>query len=95
MSATRVPCVCPTTGNVLRSFSGHLRQHGAPTTCHVVGGPADGTGLPLAEAISEYVDYGALLICLPGQLALHLPEYDDPVVLERHDFPTTGYRPPD
>ncbi len=62
----------------------HLRQNGAPSTCLLVGGTSTaGTSMPLADAVGRYVDYGALLICLPGKLALHLPEYDDVIVLER------------
>lgn len=42
----------------------------------------DGRSLPLSEALDELSDDGcALLICIPGVLAVHLPESPEPPVI--------------
>jgi hypothetical protein len=52
-----------------------LRAHGAPDTCHVLGGSGDvdGLDLPLDEALERVVGtrLGALIICIAGELAYH------------------------
>ena len=54
-----------------------LRALGAPSSCHVVSesGEHDGAAMPLAAALAALFGEGcSLLICIPGRLALHLPE---------------------
>ena len=67
-----------------------LRAHGAPEICHVLGGSGDvdGKQLPLHDALAQVVGsrIGALVICIPGQLAYHEGE-------ELHDR-NVLYRPP-
>ena len=63
---------------------------GAPGPCHLMGGPDDGSTMPVADALTKYLDYGALLVCVPGVLALHLPENAEVIVLHRQD--TTASR---
>lgn len=62
-----------------------LQKKGAPDACQVVGGPAsDGSTMPLSDAVAHCLGYGALLVCVPGHLALHLPEAPaEPVLLAR------------
>ena len=63
-----------------------LRERGARDLCRVVAqdDDVDGRSLPLREALDAVVDDGgALLICVPGRLALLLPEAPSvPVLLE-------------
>jgi hypothetical protein len=63
-----------------------LRERGAPELCHVVAqdDEVDGRNLRLLDAVEACIDDGAaLLICIPGRLALHFPEPpESPVLLE-------------
>jgi hypothetical protein len=73
----------------LSALLGELRRLGAPADCHVVAeSPAhDGRSMPLVDALEEFIDDGcALIICVPGALAVHLPEAPAaPVILSRRD----------
>jgi hypothetical protein len=64
----------------LRRHRSPLRAAGAPD-CHVPGGSADtdGRDLPLREALALVVGsrLGALIICIPGELAYHEGEEDN------------------
>ena len=72
----------------IKSLTAQLRRLGAPEDCHVMSESADhdGSSMPLIEALDELSGYGcALIICIPGVLAVHLPESPDPpVILSRH-----------
>lgn len=54
-----------------------LRSKGAGLTCHVIadGLKVDGRELPLREALNQIcmLGSGAILSCIPGQLAYHRP----------------------
>jgi hypothetical protein len=73
----------------LSALLNELHRLGAPTDCHVVAESLahDGRSMPLAHALEELVDDGcALIICVPGALAVHLPETPAaPVILSRRD----------
>jgi hypothetical protein len=60
-----------------------MRRRGAPETCHVLAPhDLDGQTVPLTEALNTFVVWGdALLICIPGVLALHLPEAPEPPLI--------------
>ena len=64
-----------------------LTRRGAPATCHVISedDDVDGQVLPLLAALDTTLGWSAaLLICLPGKLALHLPEPPShPVILSK------------
>lgn len=64
-----------------------LRRLGAPEDCHVMSESRehDGRSMSLVDALDELSDYGcALIICVPGVLAVHLPESPaPPVILSR------------
>jgi hypothetical protein len=65
-----------------------LTTKGAGPTCHVIvdGLKADGRELPLREALMLICLHrsGAILSCLPGQLAYYKPESPAPgIILER------------
>jgi len=64
-----------------------LRKRGAGTTCHVISPmeAVDHQALPLTAALSALLGWdSAILICVPDQLALYLPEPPArPVVLAR------------
>lgn len=66
-----------------------LRAKGAGPTCHVIasGLKADGRELPLREALNQIClqGSGAILSCLPGQLAYYRPAAPGRGILfERH-----------
>ena len=66
-----------------------LRAKGAGPTCHVIasGLKADGRELPLREALHQIClqASGAILSCLPGQLAYYRPAAPGRgILLERH-----------
>ena len=68
----------------LAALLAQLRGLGAPQACHVmsVRSDCDARSMPLVEALEELSDDGcALLICIPGVLALHLPEAPSPPVI--------------
>jgi hypothetical protein len=73
----------------VRRLQEALTRRGAPDHCHVMAqdDAVDGREMPLRDAIEECIDDGgALLVCLPGRLAVLLPEPPDlPVVFERAD----------
>jgi hypothetical protein len=52
-----------------------LKAFGAPEVCHVLGGSGgiDGLDMPLVDALKRVVgsSMGALVICIPGELAYH------------------------
>jgi hypothetical protein len=74
--------VVPASGAAADWLADRLRERSAPDTCRVMGGyRSDGSTMPLLDAIRHCYGYGALLICLPGQLALHLPEGTERPVL--------------
>jgi hypothetical protein len=64
-----------------------MTRRGAPATCHVISenDDVDGQVLPLLDALDATLGWSAaLLICLPGKLALHLPEPPShPVILPK------------
>ena len=64
-----------------------ITRRGAPATCHVISedDDVDGQVLQLLEALDATLGWSAaLLICLPGKLALHLPEPPShPVILSK------------
>jgi hypothetical protein len=64
-----------------------MTRRGARATCHVVSedGEVDGQVLTLPDAVDATLGWSAaLVICVPGKLALHLPEPPgDPVILCR------------
>jgi hypothetical protein len=64
-----------------------MTRRGAPSTCHVVSEDPqlDGQVLGLPDAVDALLGWSAaLLICVPGKLALHLPEPPgDPVILSK------------
>jgi hypothetical protein len=70
----------------VRALHQALLERGAPPECHILSADdeIDGRLLPLPDAIEACIDDGgALLICIPERLALHLPEAPaEPVLLE-------------
>lgn len=64
-----------------------LRAHGAPRVCFVLSEDADldGPALPLDDALASVFasDVGAIISCVPGQLALYHAEPPDPMLLLR------------
>jgi hypothetical protein len=62
-----------------------LRAKGAGPVCHVIAGglKADGRELPLKEALTLIClqEHGAILSCLPGQLAYYRPAPPGPGIL--------------
>lgn len=65
-----------------------LKAKGAGPTCHVIadGLKADGRELPLREALNLVClhPFGAVLSCVPGQLAYYKPEAPEAgILLER------------
>ena len=71
----------------VRALYQMLVERGAPRQCHVLAldEELDGRVLPLLDAIEASIDFGgALLVCIPGRLAVHLPEAPaPPVILEK------------
>jgi hypothetical protein len=71
----------------VRALHQMLLQRGAPPECHVLAqdDDLDGQVLPLLHAIEASIDYGgALLVCIPGRLAVHLPEAPaPPAIIEK------------
>jgi hypothetical protein len=71
----------------LSALLNELHRLGAPADCHVMSESSayDGRSMPLADALEELIDDGcALIICVPGTLAVHLPEAPAaPVILWR------------
>jgi hypothetical protein len=57
-----------------------LHRLGAPETCWAIGGPFDGTEVPLLKAVRDSGD-GFLLSCIPGRLAFVKTEEDEFILL--------------
>ena len=78
----------------LAALLAELRALGPPAVCHVMSERADceARSMPLPEALEALSDDGcALLVCLPGVLALHLPEAPaPPVILSVQAWPRSG-----
>lgn len=73
-------------GKSLEAVMDELVRLGAPARCHVIGGPLDGEDhdLPLALGAALEVFGGVLISCVPGSLAVYLPEApSDFVILSR------------
>lgn len=66
----------PAIGHGLEAVRDELLRLGAPARCHVIGGPLDGEGHDLAHALSSALEAfgGVLISCIPGTLAVYLPE---------------------
>lgn len=68
----------------LAALLAQLRGLGAPEICHVMAqrSDCDARSMPLVAALDALSDDGcALLVCIPGVLALHLPEAPAPPMI--------------
>jgi|GEM_PF-1126198 len=54
-----------------------VRNRGAGSSAHIIGGNADGKDMPLAEAIHESMKdpSGVIISCVPGRVALLMQEF--------------------
>jgi hypothetical protein len=50
-----------------------LNKRGAPPTCYILGGSADGREMPLREALEDIIGMGdgVFVSCIPGQLGFY------------------------
>ena len=65
-----------------------LQQRGAPATCHLISASPDldGRTIRLEEAVDLVVNEdheGAIIVCLPGELAYYEDDYGHGVLLHR------------
>jgi hypothetical protein len=70
----------PTAEHRAASVAEHLRRRGAPEECTVFGGELDGVRGRLDDVLPQLIGWGggAIVVCLPGQLAFY--EVEDPGV---------------
>ncbi len=66
----------PASGRSVEAVRDELVRLGAPNRCHVIGGALDGEDHDLTHALDQALESfgGVLISCVPGSLAVYLPE---------------------